>query len=126
MKLKLSQKLLQQIKKWSQKNLEENIPLITYRCIQDLRVVGIRLKSSKTQRPTKIDISAGWSAAKLTLHQIYVDNSTTVSFLNLIACEMCPNYENDYVLCSCNIPPISYWNIIRRTCHMTNVQGIHL
>ncbi|RHN45549.1 hypothetical protein MtrunA17_Chr7g0232521 [Medicago truncatula] len=95
-----SQKLLQQIKKWSEKNSEENIPLITYRSIQDLRAVGIRLKSSKTQRPTEIDFSAGWFAAKLTLPRIRVDNTTAATFLNQIAYEICPDFDNDYEICS--------------------------
>ncbi|WJX11100.1 hypothetical protein P8452_01748 [Trifolium repens] len=63
----------------------ESIKIMTYRNIQDLRAVGIKLKSSATRRPTDIDFSDGWFAAKLTLPEIVVDETTTATFLNLIA-----------------------------------------
>ncbi|XP_045807894.1 UPF0481 protein At3g47200-like isoform X5 [Trifolium pratense] len=81
----------------SQKNSEE---LMTYRNIQDLRAAGIKLKSSETRRPTDIGFSEGWLAAKLTLPEIVVDDTTKSTFLNLIAYEMCPDFENDYGICS--------------------------
>ncbi|AES79247.2 hypothetical protein MtrunA17_Chr7g0238241 [Medicago truncatula] len=94
--------------KWSQKNSDENVKknskedvkMMTYRSIQDLRAVGIRLKSSATRRPTDVDFSAGWFAAKLTLPEIVVDDTSAATFLNLIAYEMCPDFENDYGICS--------------------------
>jgi len=73
---------------------------ITYRNIQDLRAVGIKLKSSKTQTPRDMDFSEGWFAATLTLPEIVVDDTLGVAFLNLIAYEMCPDFKNDYVICS--------------------------
>jgi hypothetical protein len=50
--------------------------------------------------PTYIDFSDGWFAAKLTLPEIVVDETTTATLLNLIAYEMCPDYDNDYGVCS--------------------------
>ncbi|GAU24195.1 hypothetical protein TSUD_23320 [Trifolium subterraneum] len=85
------------IKNQGQANSEE---LMTYRNIQDLRAVGIKLKSSETRRPTDIGFSEGWFAAKLTLPEIVVDDTTKSTFLNLIAYEMCPDFENDYGICS--------------------------
>ncbi|WJX11101.1 hypothetical protein P8452_01749 [Trifolium repens] len=79
------------------KNSEE---LMTYRNIQDLRAAGIKLKSSATRRPTDIGFSEGWFAAKLTLPEIVVDDTTKSTFLNLIAYEMCPDFKNDYGICS--------------------------
>jgi hypothetical protein len=73
---------------------------MTYKNIQDLRAAGIKLKSSTTRRPTDIDFTEGWFAAKLTLPEIVVDDTTTTTFLNLIAYEMCPDFENDYGICS--------------------------
>jgi len=74
--------------------------MMTYRSIQDLRAVGIIVKSSATRRPTDIDFSVGWFAAKLTLPEIVVDDTSAATFLNLIAYEMCPDFENDYEICS--------------------------
>ncbi|KAL5078363.1 hypothetical protein RYX36_017347, partial [Vicia faba] len=74
--------------------------VMPYRNIQDLKEIGITLKSSRSQYPTDIDFSEGWFAAELTLPEIFVDDSTSASFLNLIAYEMCPDFENDYGICS--------------------------
>ena len=74
--------------------------MMTYRNIQDLRAVGIRLKSSKTRRPRDIDFSEGWFVAELTLPEIIVDDTSAATFLNLIAYEMCPDFHNDYGFCS--------------------------
>ena len=100
-KIKLwSQKLFPKIKIWSKENSKEDDMLITYRGIEDLRAVGIRLKSSLRRRPTDIDFSEGWFTAKLTIPTILVNNFTAATFLNLIAYEMSPNFENDYGICS--------------------------
>ncbi|XP_045807907.1 UPF0481 protein At3g47200-like [Trifolium pratense] len=85
-----------QDKKSSKKNTE----MITYRNIQDLRAVGIKLKSSTTRSPKDIDFREGWFAAKLILPEIVVGDTTMVSFLNLIAYEMCPDFENNYGISS--------------------------
>ncbi|MCH83860.1 DUF247 domain protein, partial [Trifolium medium] len=74
--------------------------MVTYRSIRDLKAIGIELKSSATRRPTDIDFSEGWIAAKLTLPEIVVDHTTAATFLNLIAYEMCPDFENGYGICS--------------------------
>ncbi|AES79233.1 DUF247 domain protein [Medicago truncatula] len=74
--------------------------MITYRNIQDLKAVGIRLKSSKTQSPRDMDFCEGWFAATLTLPEIVVDDTLAFTYLNLIAYEMCPDFKNDYVICS--------------------------
>ena len=97
--IKIRRWLLKIIKIWSQKSLEEE-EIIIYTGIEDLRAVGIRLKSSFTHNPTHIDYSEGWFTAKLTIPMIYVNNFTTTTFLNLIAYEMSPDFENDYGICS--------------------------
>ncbi|XP_004515563.1 UPF0481 protein At3g47200-like [Cicer arietinum] len=74
--------------------------MTTYRNIQELRAAGITLKSSKTRRPTDIEFYEGWFAATLVLPEIVVDDTTAITFLNLIAYEMCPDFENDYGICS--------------------------
>ncbi|CAK8565773.1 unnamed protein product [Lathyrus sativus] len=87
-------------KKQIGKNSEEKTKMMTYRNIQDLRAAGIKLKSSATRRPTDVDFSEGWFAAKLTLPEIVVDDTTASTFLNLVAYEMCPDFKNDYGICS--------------------------
>lgn len=82
------------------KQHEKSSNMTTYRNIQDLKAAGIRLKSSKTRRPTDVYFRHGWLAAELTLPEIVVDDTTTSTFLNLIAYETCPDFENDYGICS--------------------------
>ncbi|XP_058747510.1 UPF0481 protein At3g47200-like [Vicia villosa] len=74
--------------------------MMTHRNIQDLTAGGIKLKSSGTRRTTDVGFSEGPFAAELTLPEIIVDDSTATSFLNLIAYEMCPDFENDFGICS--------------------------
>ncbi|RHN46054.1 hypothetical protein MtrunA17_Chr7g0238091 [Medicago truncatula] len=95
-----SGKLNDKIKKCIGKNSKTNIQMLTYRNIQDLKAVGIRLKSSMTQRLRDIDFCGGWFSAELTLPMIIVSNSSAHTFRNLIAYEMCPDFENDYGICS--------------------------
>ena len=68
--------------------------------IKDLKAIGIRLKSSQTRRPRDIYFSEGWFTAELTLPEIVVDATSAATILNLIAYEMCPDFDNDYGICS--------------------------
>ncbi|XP_058782665.1 UPF0481 protein At3g47200-like isoform X2 [Vicia villosa] len=68
--------------------------------IQYLREIGINLKSSQSQSLTDICFSESRFAAELTLPKILMVNSTTASLLNLIAYEMCPDFMNNYGICS--------------------------
>ncbi|KEH22858.1 hypothetical protein MtrunA17_Chr7g0238081 [Medicago truncatula] len=74
--------------------------MMTYRNIQDLKAAGVRFKSSFTRRPKDINFYEGWLTAKLILPEIVVDDTSATTFLNLIAYEMCPDFENDYGICS--------------------------
>ncbi|GAU24239.1 hypothetical protein TSUD_23760 [Trifolium subterraneum] len=87
-------------KKQGSKKSEGRTKMMTYRNIQDLRAAGIRLKSSGTRTISDIDFSEGWFAAQLTLPLLVVDLTTAAFFLNLIAYEMCPDFKNDYEICS--------------------------
>ncbi|RHN46073.1 hypothetical protein MtrunA17_Chr7g0238281 [Medicago truncatula] len=73
---------------------------ITYRGIDDLRAVGIRLEASFTSKPADIVFYEGWFTSRLTIPTIFVNNNTIATFLNLIAYEMCPDFKNDYEFCS--------------------------
>ncbi|KAL5102578.1 hypothetical protein RYX36_006905 [Vicia faba] len=70
------------------------------RNIEDLRASGVKLKSSGTARPSDIHFRGDGFSAQLTLPEIFMDNITTSSFLNLIAYEMCPDFKNDYGITS--------------------------
>ena len=69
---------------------------ITHRNIQELKAAGIRLRKIDSRRPKDIEFSAG----KLRLPVIVVDDATAPTFLNLIAYEMCPDFQNDYGISS--------------------------
>ncbi|AES79294.1 DUF247 domain protein [Medicago truncatula] len=84
----------------SPKNLESHVRKMSYRSVQSLRAVGIRLKSTATRNPQSIEFAEGWFTAKLTLPEIVVDDRSAATILNLIAYEMCPDFENDYGICS--------------------------
>ncbi|XP_024625175.1 UPF0481 protein At3g47200 isoform X2 [Medicago truncatula] len=81
-------------------NSERPSELRTHRNIQDLKAVGIRLKSSNTPSPKDIHFSDGWFTAELTLPMIIVTDSSASTFFNLTAYEMCPDFENKYEICS--------------------------
>ncbi|XP_045807905.1 putative UPF0481 protein At3g02645 [Trifolium pratense] len=82
------------------KSSEKNTRMMTYRNVQDLIKVGIKLEPRATQGPIDIDFFEGWFAAKLTLPEMIVDDITAFTFLNLIAYEMCPDFDNDYEISS--------------------------
>ena len=69
---------------------------ITHRNIQELNASGIKLKKICSRRPKDIKFSAG----VLMLPDIIVDDTTAPTFLNLIAYEMCPDFQNDYGISS--------------------------
>ncbi|KAK7380692.1 hypothetical protein VNO78_33207 [Psophocarpus tetragonolobus] len=75
-------------------------PMVTYRNIMELKEAGIYLSSTKTRRPADISFSYGWICSELKLPEIIVDDTTAATVLNLIAYEMCPDFENDYGICS--------------------------
>ncbi|XP_059428356.1 UPF0481 protein At3g47200-like [Corylus avellana] len=67
----------------------------SYRNVRELREVGIKLKPSKTSSLTDVSFDKRYPG-HLYLPLIKVDDSTGPNFLNLIAYEMCPDFENDF------------------------------
>ena len=65
--------------------------------IQELKAVGIRLKFSNDCCLRNITFIKKWNSygGTLSLPQIIMDESTGPKFFNLIAYEMCPDFEND-------------------------------
>ncbi|TKY46398.1 UPF0481 protein isoform X2 [Spatholobus suberectus] len=70
------------------------------RNIQELRAAGVRLKKSNSRRLWDISFSCGWLRPELKLPEITVDDTTAPTFLNLITYEMCPDFRNNYKICS--------------------------
>ncbi|TKY73626.1 UPF0481 protein [Spatholobus suberectus] len=79
---------------------KKNNDMVTYRNIKELKAAGIGLKTSKTCKLSDISFSYGWLCSKLILPEFIVDDTTAATILNLIAYEMCPDFENDYGICS--------------------------
>lgn len=69
---------------------------VSYMNVQELRSNGIRLKLDFRYFPLKISVSHRWLNGELKLPKIVLDDITIPTFLNLIAYERCPDFENDY------------------------------
>ncbi|KAE8664094.1 Lycopene cyclase [Hibiscus syriacus] len=72
----------------------------TFRNVTELRNAGIWLKPSSTSCLTDVSFSNVLIRGQLCLPPITVDDSTALKFMNLIAYEMCPDFENDYTVTS--------------------------
>nr|XP_023925758.1 UPF0481 protein At3g47200-like [Quercus suber] len=74
----------------------------SFRNVQELREVGIHLKPKKSSHLGEIDFKRVWNfyPGILSMPQITVDDSTGPKFFNLIAYEMCPDFENDFGITS--------------------------
>ncbi|KAM3690770.1 hypothetical protein ACB094_09G147200 [Castanea mollissima] len=70
----------------------------SFRNVQELKAVGIHLKSSNDNCLQNITFikKGNFYGGTLSLPPIIVDDSTGPKFFNLIAYEMCPDFENDY------------------------------
>uniref|UniRef100_A0A2N9ID76 Uncharacterized protein n=1 Tax=Fagus sylvatica TaxID=28930 RepID=A0A2N9ID76_FAGSY len=66
--------------------------------VHELKAVGIHLKPNNSKCLGQISFTKKWNfyPGILRLPPITVDDSTGPKFFNLIAYEMCPDYENDY------------------------------
>ncbi|KAM3690772.1 hypothetical protein ACB094_09G147400 [Castanea mollissima] len=74
----------------------------SFRNVQELREAGIHLKSSPSRCLGEIQFTKKWNfyPGILQLPRITVDDSTGPKFFNLIAYEMCPDFENDFGITS--------------------------
>ncbi|KAE8098656.1 hypothetical protein FH972_016701 [Carpinus fangiana] len=72
--------------------------LHSFRNVQELRAAGIQLKLSTTGSLTDVFFSDKSIVypGYLSLHQITVDDSTGPKLLNLVAYEMCPDFDNEF------------------------------
>jgi hypothetical protein len=71
---------------------------LRFRNVQELRAAGIQLKPSTSGSLTDVSFSdrSTFYPGYLSLRQITVDDSTGPKLLNLVAYEMCPDFENDF------------------------------
>jgi hypothetical protein len=75
----------------------------SYRNVQELKAAGIQLKRNKNNRHLRnirFDRQFGVYPGYLWLPPITVDDSTGPKFMNLIAYEMCLDFENDFGITS--------------------------
>jgi hypothetical protein len=74
----------------------------SFRNVQELRAAGIHLESSHNSCLRNITFTKKWNfyPGILKLPPIIVDDSTGPKFFNLIAYEMCPDFDNDYGITS--------------------------
>ncbi|KAE8681920.1 Lycopene cyclase [Hibiscus syriacus] len=72
----------------------------TFRNVKELRNAGIWLKPSSSSCLTDVSFSRVCCRGNLWLPPITVDDSTGPKFMNLIAYEMCPDFENDFTVTS--------------------------
>ncbi|XP_021830029.1 putative UPF0481 protein At3g02645 [Prunus avium] len=68
----------------------------TFRNVQELSAAGIHFQPSKSNFLGDISFKSHCFAGFLSLPPISVDDSTGPKFMNLIAYEMCPDFQNDY------------------------------
>ncbi|XP_075637174.1 UPF0481 protein At3g47200-like isoform X1 [Castanea sativa] len=81
---------------------EEERKWHSFRSVQELREVGIHLKPRKSIHLGEIEFTKKWNfyPGILWMPQITVDDSTGPKFFNLIAYEMCPDFDNDFGITS--------------------------
>ncbi|XP_050241989.1 UPF0481 protein At3g47200-like [Quercus robur] len=86
----------------STKHVSKDMSLQSYRNFQELRAVVIHVERSKKENSCLRDISftALGCLGFLWLPPITVDDSTRPKFLNLIAYEMCLDFQNDFEITS--------------------------
>ncbi|GMI65714.1 hypothetical protein like AT3G50170 [Hibiscus trionum] len=72
----------------------------TFRNVKELRNAGIWLKPSSSSCLTDVSFSRVCCRGELWLPPITVDDSTGPKFMNLIAYEMCPDFDNDFTVTS--------------------------
>ncbi|GLT58125.1 hypothetical protein SLA2020_310460 [Shorea laevis] len=74
----------------------------TFRNVRELKEKGILFKAKERSSGviTDIEFNDGSCMPTLTLARIMVDDATMPKLLNLIAYEMCPDFENEYEITS--------------------------
>ena len=72
----------------------------TFRYVKELTEAGIWWRPSETSCLKDVSFNRVCFVGKLRLPPITVDDSTVPKFMNLIAYEMCPDFDNDFAVTS--------------------------
>ncbi|XWS43075.1 hypothetical protein CRYUN_Cryun16bG0070100 [Craigia yunnanensis] len=70
-----------------------------FRGISELKEAGIQLSSNESSSLRDVNFQVGFLGT-LKIPRIVVDDSTGSKFMNLVAYEMCPDFENDFEVTS--------------------------
>ncbi|KAK4272375.1 hypothetical protein QN277_020942 [Acacia crassicarpa] len=73
---------------------------ITHRNLKELNAAGIQVKRSKSNSPIDISFSSCCLTGELKLPNLVVDDTSASTYLNLMAYEACPDFENEYEISS--------------------------
>ncbi|XWS65348.1 hypothetical protein CRYUN_Cryun05aG0105000 [Craigia yunnanensis] len=69
----------------------------TFRSIKELKESGIHVKPSKTNNLKNVSFYCNF-LGRLMMPRLLVDDSTISKFMNLVALEMCRDFENDFAV----------------------------
>ncbi|KAI9120956.1 hypothetical protein K1719_007989 [Acacia pycnantha] len=64
--------------------------------LKELKAAGIQVKRSDSNCHIHITFSAGWLSGELRIPTIHVDLTTPSTYLNLMAYEVCPDFDNNF------------------------------
>ncbi|KAI9121356.1 hypothetical protein K1719_008389 [Acacia pycnantha] len=78
----------------------QNSVTITHRNLKELKAAGIQVKRSESKSPVHITFSSGCLSGELQLPQLVMDDTSASTYLNLMAYEACPDFENKYEISS--------------------------
>ncbi|KAI4346923.1 hypothetical protein L6164_007786 [Bauhinia variegata] len=81
-------------------NANKKEKYISYRNIQELKACGIQVKRQKNVSLNNISFRSSCFGGKLHLPPLILEDSTVTVLLNLVAYEMCPDFENNFEICS--------------------------
>lgn len=70
-------------------------PRKTFRSIKELKEAGIHVSPTETSSLRDVEFHIGFLGT-LKIPRIVVDDSTGSKFMNLVAYEMCPDFQNDF------------------------------
>ncbi|KAK7349624.1 hypothetical protein VNO77_07133 [Canavalia gladiata] len=72
----------------------------TYKNIRELKAAGIRVERKETLCLSYVSFVSKWFSGVLKLPGFYVDESSPYVYLNMIAYEKCPDFHNNFEICS--------------------------
>ncbi|KAK7390123.1 hypothetical protein VNO78_25422 [Psophocarpus tetragonolobus] len=77
-----------------------NVLWVKHKNIREIKESGIKVKRNKTLCLSDVSFKKKYFSGKLKLPSLHVDKTFIYIFVNMIAYEKCPCFENDYDICS--------------------------